>query len=56
MGIDKPKLMIDGRAAIEIKKSADITVKHFEIIGPALNITGVEATENRNRRAGLDDW
>ena len=47
--------MMDGRAGIEITGSTNILVKNFEIIGPALSITGAEATENRDRRIGLDD-
>ena len=46
--------MIDGWSGIQIKNSNNITVKNLEIAGPALDITGEEASNNRLRLAGRD--
>ena len=47
--------MFDGNDGIKIRNSTNIEIKSLEIVGPALRITGEEATINRARRAGIDE-
>ena len=47
-----PHLVIDGGYAIKIASSDDITVKNLEISGPALDITGEEASNYREVLTG----
>ena len=46
--------MFDGAGALNIYESHNIEVSNLEIVGPALEITGEEATANRVRETGLD--
>ena len=46
--------MFDGAGALNIYESHNIEVSNLEITGPALEITGEEATANRVRLTGLD--
>jgi len=46
--------MIDGWHGIMVKNSNDVKIMNLEIIGPALSITGAEATANRKRLTGVD--
>jgi hypothetical protein len=50
----KPLIHIDGFSGILIKDSHDIKIENFNIEGPALRITGEQASENRRRVTGVD--
>ena len=50
-----PHLIIDGSFAIMIASSDDITVKNLEISGPALDITGKEASNYREVETGRNN-
>lgn len=49
---NKPKLCVDGSAGIQISSSTGITVQYLEVVGPARNITGEDASANRQRITG----
>lgn len=52
---DMPKLVFDGIAAFTITKSSNLSFSYLELVGPALDITGEEASENHARRTGRDE-
>jgi hypothetical protein len=51
---NKPLLTVDGWSAFKLKNSIGMAIKNLEIQGPALKITGAEASSNRERITGKD--
>lgn len=49
---DVPRIRFDGLGAFLIRNSNDVNFSFLDISGPALDITGVEATANRVRVTG----
>lgn len=49
---DKTTLKSDGWRAIKIINSEFVIVNNFNLVGPSLNINGVEATKDRERISG----
>ena len=51
---DVPRIVFDGRGGFKIDSSDHVTFSHLDISGPALSITGREATIERQRVTGRD--
>jgi len=49
-----PKIVFDGDGGFRVEDSDHITFSHLDIAGPALSITGAEATKDRVRSTGRD--
>lgn len=51
---DVPSVLFDGRGGFKVVGSDHITFSHLDVSGPALSITGKEATIERQRVTGRD--